>query len=325
MVVYWTTMVVTERFIHERYNFQKKSSLPDLQYLPEMSFTVGQYIANRYHLTARLGKGSYGEVYKATDVIDLRAKALKTIKDGDANCAEVRSLNALSATNGIQRMFDNFNLNAHLVLVLELYTADLGSISRKQRFSQRLVSKIGYKMVEILKQVHSAGILHRDVKPENVMVAWNGEEAALKLIDWGMSAVFVAPNGQRVRVRDHDYVYAAAPYTSLALSLGLACTEFDDIEMLRNMMMSIRRLFPFNDESPTRQTALKLQFQNHPENVLKGRNKFLLPFAREYVEQKAREVLRYDVLLNCLKRSAKFNENTNFVLHFGRKNRISLQ
>ncbi|CAO4384552.1 unnamed protein product [Caenorhabditis nigoni] len=103
----------------------KKSSLPDLLYLPEMSFTVGQYIADRYHLTARLGKGSYGEVYKATDVIDLRAKALKTIKDGDANCAEVRSMNTLSATNGVQRLFDNFNLNAHLVLVLELYTAGI--------------------------------------------------------------------------------------------------------------------------------------------------------------------------------------------------------
>ncbi|PIC13670.1 hypothetical protein B9Z55_027541 [Caenorhabditis nigoni] len=85
-----------------------------------MSFTVGQYIADRYHLTARLGKGSYGEVYKATDVIDLRAKALKTIKDGDANCAEVRSMNTLSATNGVQRLFDNFNLNAHLVLGEEM-------------------------------------------------------------------------------------------------------------------------------------------------------------------------------------------------------------
>ncbi|PIC11881.1 hypothetical protein B9Z55_028791 [Caenorhabditis nigoni] len=291
-------------------------------------FRAGQMVSvgpSRYTVVSKLGEGTYGAVFKVVDMADRREKAMKTIKGENEGCEEARNLKALDGVEGVQKLHNSFMFNNHLVLVLEFYLCDLGKIAASQRCSQRLVSKIGFNALHILWQMHHIGILHRDIKPENLMLSYDGAKAEIRLIDFGCSVVYKTPEGQRQKVPRKDYGFKLSPYSSYNMSLEIPATVFDDCEMMLYCLMAIRKCYPFNVESLKDRNELKEKFHSHPQDYLGRKNRFLVPFAQLLFAQQARRAIDYPALIDCVKKSAKFNDKMPFIVHFGRRGRISIE
>ncbi|WP_067689726.1 serine/threonine-protein kinase [Nocardia jejuensis] len=154
-------------------------------------------IAGRYRLTDPIGTGAMGVVWRATDVRLRRTVAVKQLLLGpgltrsQAIEAKMRAMREgriaarLHHPNAVT-VFDVAEEDGQPWLVMEYVNApSLAAIMReKGNLSPTEVARIGAKVAEALAAAHKAGIVHRDVKPANILVA---DDGTVKITDFGIS------------------------------------------------------------------------------------------------------------------------------------------
>jgi len=126
----------------------------------------------RYEVLARLGSGGFAEVFEARDRRTGRHVALKVVGEGRGMAArvvrEIEAATALSHPN-IVSLYDYFSDGQRSYLVWELVVgrslAELGG-----RLSDADVAAVGSELLDALGYAHGQRIVHRDVKPQNVML-----------------------------------------------------------------------------------------------------------------------------------------------------------
>jgi calcium-dependent protein kinase len=144
-----------------------------------------------------LGSGNFGKVFLAHNNLHPDHKvAIKTIpkhKLGDAISLireEIRILQLLDHPN-IIKYFETYESQKYMYLVMEYCGGGelFERITAKKEggFSEENASKLMYKLFHAINHCHSNNIAHRDLKPENIMYSDKGEEAEIKLIDFGLS------------------------------------------------------------------------------------------------------------------------------------------
>ena len=154
-----------------------------------------ELVLGRYRLRRRLGAGGFGVVWCALDEKLEREVAVKVIprEDGDPERSRVER-EALAAARlnhpGIVALYE-MGADLHDVyLVSELVRgATLQDLSRQGALSDRDVARIGAALCEALEHAHARGVIHRDVKPANVMVLAEPAAGAgfAKLTDFGIA------------------------------------------------------------------------------------------------------------------------------------------
>jgi len=150
----------------------------------------------RYKVTGKLGAGAMGEVYAAVDEVLGRQVAIKTLHDQASGLGarlvderfrlEARAIAALTHPNIVQ-VFDIDLAADPPFLVMERVTGP----SLKERLAAGPmaaddVRALGIQVARALAAAHAAGIVHRDVKPANILVAG---PATWKLVDFGVAHV----------------------------------------------------------------------------------------------------------------------------------------
>src|SRR3954454_8511193 len=155
----------------------------------------GGVVLGRYRLERRLGAGGFGVVWQAHDLKLERDVAVKVVPRGDGELERPRvEREALAAARlnhpGIVALFE-MGSDAHDVyLVSELVRgATLEELSREGAVSDRDLARIGEALFEALAHAHARGVIHRDVKPANVMVSAEPAAGAgfAKLTDFGIA------------------------------------------------------------------------------------------------------------------------------------------
>lgn len=141
---------------------------------------------DQYVITRELGRGARGVVYLARDVALGREVVLKFAAHGDdekeraALVAEGKTLAALAHPN-VVRIFDLSVWRGHVYLAMEAVDGiDLRSWLVRERAPGEVVFRILRDVASGLSAIHRAGIVHRDVKPENVIV---GSDGVARVID----------------------------------------------------------------------------------------------------------------------------------------------
>ncbi|MET9757991.1 serine/threonine-protein kinase [Streptomyces sp. NPDC006372] len=149
----------------------------------------GILVAGRYRLVESIGQGGMGRVWRATDEILDRQVAVKEMRiDGldaeDSGTRRERTLREARATARIDhpnvvRVYDVVDEGERLWIVMELVAGrSLERIlAQEGPLSPGETARIGLGLVAALRQVHAGGVLHRDIKPGNVLVE-NGGGAA---------------------------------------------------------------------------------------------------------------------------------------------------
>jgi hypothetical protein len=155
-------------------------------------------VLGRYRLGARLGSGGFGTVYAAVDERLDRDVAVKVIPmipcpPGDPN-PERASREALAAARldhpGIVAVFDAGQDDQARYLVSELVRGrTLDTLAADGELSDRDVLRVGLALADALEHAHDRGVIHRDVKPQNVIVPDRPRSArsAAKLTDFGVA------------------------------------------------------------------------------------------------------------------------------------------
>ncbi len=181
---------------------------------PVKRLARGTAFAGRYEVMEKLGKGGMGEVYKVRDKKLDEEMALKVLKPeiaADKDMIE-RFKNELKfarkiAHRNVCKMYDlNEEEEAFYITMEYVEEEDLKSfIRKKKKLKKEEVIAIAKQVCKGLAEAHELGVVHRDLKPQNIMV---NEKGLVKIMDFGIARSVEAPGITRtgVMVGTPDYM-----------------------------------------------------------------------------------------------------------------------
>ncbi|KAL2714882.1 cyclin-dependent kinase 2-like [Vespula squamosa] len=199
----------------------------------------------------KIGEGTYGVVYKAKDKLTGKLVALKKIRletesEGVPSTAirEISLLRELAHPNIVQ-LFDVVDGDKHLYLVFEFLQQDLKKLldSVKSGLDEALVKSYLYQLLKAISFCHLHRILHRDLKPQNLLI---DREGYIKLADFGLARTFLIP----VRTYTHEVVtlWYRAPEILLGTKLYSSAVDIWSLGCIFAEMATRRALFPGDSE-----------------------------------------------------------------------------
>ncbi|KAK4365394.1 hypothetical protein RND71_016752 [Anisodus tanguticus] len=165
----------------------------------EVDNLLTKKVADRYLKREVLGEGTYGVVYKAIDTKSGQIVAIKKIRLGKQKegvnftaLREIKLLKELKDPNIIE-LIDCFPHKGNLHLVFEFMETDLEAVIRDRNIFLSPADIKSYIQMTLkgLAFCHMKWVLHRDMKPNNLLIGPNGQ---LKLADFGLARLFGSPD-----------------------------------------------------------------------------------------------------------------------------------
>jgi eukaryotic-like serine/threonine-protein kinase len=231
-----------------------------------------------YEIVSPLGAGGMGEVYRARDTRLNRDVALKVLPDDFARDAsrrqrfeqEARAVAALNHPNivAVYDVGENF-------LVSEL--VDGQTLRASGRLSQRQAVDLAVQIAEGLAAAHAAGITHRDLKPDNIMVTGqsSGNAGRAKILDFGLAKVTQASSlGTEAPTQTQDgMIMGTVGYMSPEQVKGLPADSRSDIfsfgVVIYEMLVG-KRAFSGGSSIEVMSAILKEDAAELPESISPG-------------------------------------------------------
>ncbi len=213
--------------------------------------TQGVSFGGRYELQSRIAVGGMGEVWEATDHVIGRTVAIKILKDeymGDPGFlerfrAEARHA-ALVNHEGIASVFDYGEENGSAFLVMELVPGEALStiLEREGSLSTDKTLDVVAQTSAALQAAHAAGLVHRDIKPGNLLITPDGR---VKITDFGIARI-----ADQVPLTATGQVMGTVQYLSPEQASGHPASPATDIYSLGIVAYeSVAGKRPFTGES----------------------------------------------------------------------------
>lgn len=193
---------------------------------------IGRTFNNRYKLTERVGLGGMAEVYRAEDNVLGRTVAVKVMLPqyaADPTFTKRFRQEAASAANlqspYIVSIHDwGLDGETYYIVMEFLRGTDLKTaIKERGAINQRKAAEIGSQVAQALSVAHAGGIIHRDIKPQNIMIQPDGN---IKVMDFGIARAGDAGLSQTATV------LGTAHYVSPEQAQGKELTGASDIYSL---------------------------------------------------------------------------------------------
>jgi serine/threonine-protein kinase len=166
-----------------------------------MILTENTVVADRFKLARMIGQGGMGSVWQATDLRLSTQCALKFIEGELANMAEAQARFQREAQAAAQlrsphvvQIFDHGVWQGHPYIAMELLDGeDLGKRIASQgrgnggRLSLGVVNAVVQQVCRALSKAHAAGVVHRDLKPDNIFLVTDDDREIVKILDFGVA------------------------------------------------------------------------------------------------------------------------------------------
>ncbi len=197
-----------------------------------MSETADAWVvADRYELGGRLGSGGMADVHRATDRVlhrEVAVKVLRETADDETDrlrfTSEARTLAALNHRHLVM-VLDAGTTADQPFLVMELVEGPtLAQRAAERPLGAAEVAQIGAQLADALAYAHGQGVIHRDVKPGNVLLGKGG----VKLADFGIARLV----GDTVRHTKTGQAIGTAAYLAPEQVLGADLTPAADVYAL---------------------------------------------------------------------------------------------
>jgi eukaryotic-like serine/threonine-protein kinase len=235
------------------------------------TFGAGQTIGGRYQIERFIGRGGMGEVYLAFDSVLRERVALKTLLSTISDnphavrrlLSEARLARRISHPNvcrvhdvGLHEEPGRVDECMHFLTMEFIDGKRLGQLLRPGTLELQVAIEMARQILEGLRAAHAAGVLHRDLKSDNIMVSGQGADLRIAITDFGLSQALddeahSGIGGSRDRVGSVSYM---APEQILGLELGPPTDLFAFGVVFFEMLCG---KLPFSHEATTKQSALR--------------------------------------------------------------------
>ncbi len=233
--------------------------------VPQRNLAIGSIFASRYQIIEKVGKGGMGEVYKALDREIDEKVALKLLNPdiaGDEKTierfrSELKLARQISHRN-VCRMYDlNKAEGTHYIIMEYVAGEDLkSSIRRMGPLNPAKAVFITKQVCEGLIEAHRLGVVHRDLKPQNIMI---DPEGNVRIMDFG-----IARSLKTKGVTDTGVIIGTPEYMSVEQVEGEAVDQRSDVYSLGVILYEmLTAAVPFNGDTPL-SIALKHKTQPPP-------------------------------------------------------------
>jgi hypothetical protein len=215
---------VYEKFLIDFLNISIPILDKDLKYIDKDS-------SGRFQIIEQIGKGGMGIVYKAKDTVLERTVAIKKLSSisprGKNNLGELMREARTSAKldhRNIVRIYDIKQIQSDHYIVMEYIKGqDYKKILDKNRqLSLQEILHVGKSLFSALDFTHNKGIIHKDIKPQNIMRDTIGE---IKILDFGIVSIM----GQKKLEEKFGYIVGTPQYISPEQIMGEEIDQRSDI------------------------------------------------------------------------------------------------
>lgn len=218
---------------------------------------IGEVLSNRYEIVAKIGDGGMSLVYSAKDTLLNRLVAVKVLREQYANDREflerfhreAQAAASLSHPN-VVNVYDVGTVNETPFIVMEYVEGkNLSEIIREQeRLSPDYAVKIVLQICSALAHAHKYKIVHRDIKPHNILITGDNQ---VKVTDFGIAAV------SSMSITQTGVVLGSVLYFSPEQARGTKVDHLSDLYSLGIVMYEmLTGRVPFRADTPI-STALK--------------------------------------------------------------------
>ena len=151
--------------------------------------TTGELLDGRYRLGTLLGRGGMSDVFRAVDEVNSTDVAIKIVRSPDREYAQRLSQEAQALRRfshpGLVQLFESGVNGDMAYLVMELVDGpSLDQVLRQGPLTTAETASIGSSLADALAYAHAQGVVHRDVKPANILI---GADGLARLTDFGIA------------------------------------------------------------------------------------------------------------------------------------------
>jgi serine/threonine protein kinase len=196
-------------------------------------------IAGKYRLSGMIGSGCFGCIMKGTNV---RTKEEVAVKIEKASApmkllkreTQIYILLSKQHSTGFPTI-KTFGKDGDLFyMVMELLGASLSSFKHANAqdlsLPASMVRKVGIQIIDRLQQLHATGLIHRDIKPDNLLFGIGRKSHIVHLIDFGFCKSYLLPDGSHVPQEGGKTIVGTMNFISVNMHDGSSLSRRDDIE-----------------------------------------------------------------------------------------------
>lgn len=200
---------------------------------------AGRLLGGRYRVTGRIGRGGMGVVCRAVDEVLGREVAVKVLRAyTDASAPELADLRtrmqrearaaARIRHSGVITVHDVIDEGGRPVIVMELVDGPSldDAVGRRGGIEPREMAAIGARVMDALDAAHRAGVLHRDVKPGNVLLDSSGR---VVLTDFGIASIEAPGDGAETNITRSGELVGSLDYLPPERAQGMGPSPASDI------------------------------------------------------------------------------------------------
>lgn len=190
-----------------------------------------------YKRLQKINEGAFGEVFRGVNIHNHELVAIKFEKPNtkipNTLEREAKFLKHLKGIKGIPKIFSCGKQHNVKIIVMELLGNSLNEkLAHSSKLSLKSILIIADQILEILKNIHAKGVLHRDIKPDNILFGIYQESKDIYLTDFGISKLYLDQNKCHIPFETDCAFVGTIRFASEAAHKGHQLSRRDDLESL---------------------------------------------------------------------------------------------